>query len=63
MNGSVSIFDENGNVRPLAEIEAEVIAAVLVLTVGNMTEAAKRLGVGRSTIYRKVSKDDRAAAR
>lgn len=60
---SVSIFDEAGNVRPLAEIENEVIASVLVLCAGNMTETAKRLGVGRSTIYRKVSDDGRDAAR
>lgn len=54
---SVPIFDKAGNVRPLSEIESEVIARVLTLCAGNMTETAKRLGVGRSTIYRKV-KDD-----
>jgi len=54
---SVSILNENGGVKSLAEIENEVIAYVLVLCGGNMTEVAKRLGVGRSTIYRKVSED------
>ena len=40
--------------RTLDEIEAEAIRAALAATGGNVSEAAKQLGVGRNTIYRKL---------
>jgi DNA-binding NtrC family response regulator len=38
----------------LLDIESEVIAQALTLYRGRMTEAARRLGIGRSTLYRKI---------
>ncbi|MEL6235096.1 MAG: sigma-54 dependent transcriptional regulator, partial [Pseudomonadota bacterium] len=42
-------------IRRLEEIEAEAIADALMLCSGNVTLAARRLGIGRSTLYRKMS--------
>ncbi len=40
-------------IRPLKEVEKEAIMMAMKLTKGNLTEAAKRLGVAPLTIYRK----------
>jgi transcriptional regulator of acetoin/glycerol metabolism len=50
----VAVFDTHGQVRPLAEIETEVIEHALTVCSGNVTEAARCLGIGRTTLYRKV---------
>ena len=42
-----------GDVRPLEEIEADMIRLALGRYRGHMTEVAKRLKIGRSTLYRK----------
>ena len=39
----------------LAEVEKRHIKRMLEFTGGNKTEAAKRLGIGVATIYRKIS--------
>lgn len=57
MTLAVSIFDGEGAVRPMHEIEAEVIGHVLKLCAGNMTESARLLQIGRSTIYRRIGRD------
>lgn len=51
----VSVLDEGGDIRPLHEIEAEVIRLALEKYRGRMSEIARRLGIGRSTLYRKVA--------
>ena len=43
-----------GDIRPLTEIEADMIRLALGRYRGHMTEVAKRLGIGRSTLYRKM---------
>ena len=43
------------NVRPLEEIEADIIRLAIGHYRGRMTEVARRLGIGRSTLYRKLS--------
>ncbi len=50
----ISITDEAGNVRKLEDIEAEMIRLAIDKYKGHMTEVARRLGIGRSTPYRKV---------
>jgi DNA-binding NtrC family response regulator len=45
---------ENGDIRPLDEIEADMIRLALGRYRGHMTEVAKRLKIGRSTLYRKM---------
>ena len=47
-------FDENGDVRPLAEVEAAMIRLALERYAGRMTLVARKLGIGRSTLYRKL---------
>jgi DNA-binding NtrC family response regulator len=52
--GAITVFDEDGHVRPLEEIEADLIRLAIGHYRGRMTEVAKRLGIGRSTLYRKL---------
>ncbi|RAL25656.1 sigma-54-dependent Fis family transcriptional regulator [Thermoflavimicrobium daqui] len=40
----------------LTSVEEEVIARAIQMTGGNLTAAARRLGIGRTTLYRKLSK-------
>jgi DNA-binding NtrC family response regulator len=47
-------FDPSGEVRPLAEIEAQMIRLALARYEGRMTVVARKLGIGRSTLYRKL---------
>ncbi len=51
----VTLFEDDGNLRPLEEIEADVIRLAIGHYRGRMTEVARRLGIGRSTLYRKLS--------
>ena len=51
----VMLFGPDGNLRPLEEIEADVIRLAIGHYRGRMTEVARRLGIGRSTLYRKLS--------
>jgi len=54
LNG-VTLFENNGHIRQLADIEADVIRLAIGHYRGRMTEVARRLGIGRSTLYRKLS--------
>ncbi len=51
----VTLFEDDGNLRPLEEIEADVIRLAIGHYRGRMTEVARRLGIGRSTLYRKLA--------
>jgi DNA-binding NtrC family response regulator len=50
----VRILDHRGHLRTLEEIERDLIQLAIEIYSGHMTEVAKRLGIGRSTLYRKV---------
>ena len=50
----VTLFRADGNLRQLEEIEADVIRLAIGHYRGRMTEVARRLGIGRSTLYRKL---------
>lgn len=50
----VSLFSADGNLRPLEDIELDVIRLAIGVYRGRMTEVARRLGIGRSTLYRKL---------
>lgn len=52
--GGVTLFRADGNLRALEEIEADVIRLAIGHYRGRMTEVARRLGIGRSTLYRKL---------
>ncbi len=51
----VTLYTPDGNLRPLEDIEADVIRLAIGHYRGRMTEVARRLGIGRSTLYRKLS--------
>ena len=51
----VMLYTDDGNLRSLEEIEADVIRLAIGHYRGRMTEVARRLGIGRSTLYRKLS--------
>ncbi|WP_374587663.1 sigma-54-dependent transcriptional regulator [Novosphingobium sp.] len=51
----VMLYTPDGNLRPLEEIEADVIRLAIGHYRGRMTEVARRLGIGRSTLYRKLN--------
>lgn len=42
------------NIRPLATVQREAIESALILCQGNKDEAAKRLGISRVTIFRRI---------
>jgi len=50
----VMLYTADGNLRPLEDIEADVIRLAIGHYRGRMTEVARRLGIGRSTLYRKL---------
>jgi DNA-binding NtrC family response regulator len=52
--GIVRAIDERGNVRALADVELEMIRFAIEFYNGQMSEVARRLGIGRSTLYRKL---------
>lgn len=51
----IALYQPDGNLRPLEEIEADVIRLAIGHYRGRMTEVARRLGIGRSTLYRKLA--------
>jgi DNA-binding NtrC family response regulator len=52
--GSLSVLDNAGEVRALEEIEADTIRFAIAHYRGQMSEVARRLRIGRSTLYRKL---------
>jgi DNA-binding NtrC family response regulator len=50
----VRILDDKGHLRTLEEIERDLIQLAIEIYAGHMSEVARRLGIGRSTLYRKV---------
>ena len=51
---SLSLTDPRGDVRPLEDIEREAIRFAISHYRGQMSEVARRLKIGRSTLYRKL---------
>ncbi len=51
---ALAFLGADGHVRPLEEIEAEAIRTAITRYRGRMTEVARRLKIGRSTLYRKL---------
>ena len=50
----IDIFDDEGKCKTLDFIEEEIIKRLVDIYNGNLSEVAKQLDVGRSTIYRKL---------
>jgi len=51
----LSAVDDNGHIRPIQDVERDMIRFALETYQGRMSEVARRLGLGRSTLYRKVA--------
>ena len=51
---AVTILDREGHLRTLEDIERDLIQFAIENYSGHMSEIARRLGIGRSTLYRKV---------
>jgi DNA-binding NtrC family response regulator len=61
----VAVFDGEGHLRQLEQIERDLIELAIDHYAGHMSEVARRLGIGRSTLYRKLREygiDEKAAA-
>ncbi len=54
-NGGLPVLNAAGDIRTLDAMEADMIRLAIDKYEGQMTEVARRLGIGRSTLYRKVS--------
>ncbi len=50
----VTLFSSDGHIRSLEEIEADIIRLAIGHYRGRMSEVARRLQIGRSTLYRKL---------
>jgi DNA-binding NtrC family response regulator len=50
----VRFLDGHGHLRKLDDIERDLIQHAIEVYAGHMSEVARRLGIGRSTLYRKV---------
>jgi DNA-binding NtrC family response regulator len=53
-SGTLSLLDSRGEARPLGEIEDAAIRFAISHYRGQMSEVARRLQIGRSTLYRKL---------
>ncbi|MCP8894241.1 sigma-54 dependent transcriptional regulator [Shinella daejeonensis] len=54
----IASVDRGGHVRKLAEVEEELIRFALKFYRGQMSQVARKLGIGRSTLYRKLKDYD-----
>ena len=64
--GMLAMLTNAGELRPLEEMETEIIRFAISHYRGQMSEVARRLKIGRSTLYRKLDEaadDDTAAGR
>ena len=51
---ALALLGLGGDVRPLADIETDVIRFAIAHYRGQMSEVARKLQIGRSTLYRKL---------
>jgi DNA-binding NtrC family response regulator len=51
---ALSATDASGHIRKFEELESEIIRMSIARYDGHMSEVARRLGIGRSTLYRKL---------
>jgi DNA-binding NtrC family response regulator len=52
--GTLAMLTDAGEMRPLEELESEIIRFAISHYRGQMSEVARRLKIGRSTLYRKL---------
>ncbi|MEQ1665072.1 MAG: helix-turn-helix domain-containing protein [Bdellovibrionales bacterium] len=54
VGGMAGLSSQDGRVSTINELESVAIQNAIMSFNGNLTEAAKALGIGRATLYRKV---------
>lgn len=54
LRNEIASFDAEGHMRRLEDVEGDMIRQAIDHYSGQMSEVARRLGIGRSTLYRKV---------
>ena len=52
----LQLLDKNDNIRSIDELEKEIVVHAIAHYKGQMSEVSRRLGIGRSTLYRKLTK-------
>ena len=50
----ITVVTDGGHIRKLEDVEADMIRLALHRYQGQMSEVARKLGIGRSTLYRKM---------
>ncbi len=60
--GALSMLTSDGEIRPLEELESEIIRFAISHYRGQMSEVARRLKIGRSTLYRKLDEESSDSA-
>ena len=50
----IRVVNDAGEMRRLEDVEADMIKLALSRYDGHMSKVARKLGIGRSTLYRKV---------
>lgn len=53
-NSEIALLGSDGKLRSLDDMESEIIRKAIHHCRGRMSEVARRLGIGRSTLYRKL---------
>lgn len=51
---NIALMDINGALRAMDDLETEILKNALTVTRGNVTQAARALGIAKSTFYRKM---------
>ena len=51
---ALSATDASGHIRKFEDLESDIIRMAIARYDGHMSEVARRLGIGRSTLYRKL---------
>lgn len=51
---AIELLTVDGHMRPLGKIEADIIRLAICHYGGRVSEVARRLNIGRSTLYRKL---------
>ena len=57
-SGPIAVFKDDGEMRELVEVERDLLQLAIDHYDGHMSEVSRRLGIGRSTLYRKVREYD-----
>ena len=53
-HGHITLTNQEGHFKPLSDSEATIIMAAMQFYHGHVSEVARRLGISRSTLYRKL---------